>query len=172
MYMEPSNYGTVIILNGTSSSGKTTLALELQHRLEETYLHCSSDTFWNMTPASIAASSVTFPNLKSAMALSVEALAKTGHNVIVDTIYLGRKTEQEMNTALRDIKKFVIKLDCSLETLKAREKERGDRSIGLAQSQFETVHKGISYDLEIDTSMNTPNDCAAKVIAFLKIQKS
>ena len=37
--------GSVIILNGISSSGKSTLAKELQSCLGNNYLHCQIDSF-------------------------------------------------------------------------------------------------------------------------------
>jgi chloramphenicol 3-O phosphotransferase len=46
------------------------------------------------------------------------------------------------------------------EVLEARERERGDRMIGLARWQYERVHRDMTYDLEIDTSSPTPMECA------------
>ncbi len=44
------SFGTVIFLNGTSSSGKTSISLELQQILDEPYLHISVDKFLYMLP--------------------------------------------------------------------------------------------------------------------------
>jgi chloramphenicol 3-O phosphotransferase len=41
----------IIWLNGTSSSGKTTLAKELQALLDDHFLHVCFDTFYRMLPA-------------------------------------------------------------------------------------------------------------------------
>ncbi|WP_262693915.1 chloramphenicol phosphotransferase CPT family protein [Kordiimonas aquimaris] len=158
----------VIVLNGVSSSGKTTLALELQRQLSENYLRCSLDMFWNMTPPMVPASSVSFPKLKPAMAQCVRALVETGHNVIVDTIYSGEETQFEMNQALDGIKKVTVKVECDLRVLKQREKKRGDRKIGLAESQLETVHEGVCYDLTINTSGKSVVDSAQFLIDFVK----
>ena len=43
--------GNIIFLNGTSSSGKTTLALALQEVLPEPYLHIALDQFRDGMPA-------------------------------------------------------------------------------------------------------------------------
>jgi chloramphenicol 3-O-phosphotransferase len=40
------NKGKIILLNGTSSSGKSTLAEALQSVLDEPYLHIDGDFFW------------------------------------------------------------------------------------------------------------------------------
>lgn len=47
-----------------------------------------------------------------------------------------------------------------LDVLKARERQRGDRLIGLARWQFDRVHRDMRYDLEIDISIVTPLECA------------
>jgi chloramphenicol 3-O phosphotransferase len=50
-----------------------------------------------------------------------------------------------------------------LEILEARERQRGDRTVGLARWQYDRVHKGIAYDLEIDTATATAEECAALI---------
>ena len=51
-----------------------------------------------------------------------------------------------------------------LDVLEAREIARGDRAIGLARWQFDKVHRGMTYDFEIDTSTLTPDACAAAIM--------
>ena len=50
-----------------------------------------------------------------------------------------------------------------LDVLEARERERGDRLIGLARWQYDRVHRGKRYDLELDTSGSTPLECATLI---------
>jgi chloramphenicol 3-O phosphotransferase len=50
-----------------------------------------------------------------------------------------------------------------LEVLEARERERGDRLIGLARWQYDRVHRGRRYDLELDTSKATAMECAGTI---------
>ena len=50
-----------------------------------------------------------------------------------------------------------------LDVLETRERERGDRLIGLARWQFDRIHRGKRYDLEIDTSNATPAECAETI---------
>ena len=154
----------MIVLNGASSSGKSTLAKELQLYTKEIYLHCTLDMFWNMTPANVRANSINFPHLKCAMAQSVIALASTGHNVIVDIVLGSSKPDVEFVHALSKINYTMIKIDCALEELERREIERGNRKIGLAKSQFDIVHRDILYDMEIDTTVNSPKTCAQMIV--------
>jgi chloramphenicol 3-O phosphotransferase len=50
-----------------------------------------------------------------------------------------------------------------LDILEARERQRGDRRIGLARWQYGRVHKNDVYDLEIDASRATPLECATVI---------
>jgi chloramphenicol 3-O phosphotransferase len=159
-----SKSGSIIILNGTSSSGKTTISKAMQASLENIYLHCALDAFWDMTPANIKANSENFPHMKKAMANTVAALALTGHNVVVDTIFSGKKTYDEFMDVLKNLSVIVVKVTCQIEVLKSREIARGDRTIGLAESQIETIHNGVLYDLEIDTSKYSPQDCVDLIL--------
>ncbi len=47
----------------------------------------------------------------------------------------------------------------------ARERRRGDRMIGLARWQFDRVHRGMAYDLELETSRATAMECAEAIKA-------
>ena len=52
-----------------------------------------------------------------------------------------------------------------LDVIEAREAARGDRMIGMARWQFDEVHQGMRYDLEVDSSAATPEDCAQQIKA-------
>ena len=91
----------------------------------------------------------------------VRGLSETGFNVIVDEVAeagaIADYRARLGNSCL------VVKVDAPLSELKRRERERGDRLIGLAREQSERVHNGISYDLEVDTHAQTP-DALARLI--------
>jgi chloramphenicol 3-O phosphotransferase len=63
---------------------------------------------------------------------------------------------------------YLIGLNCPLDVLEQREKDRTDRTLGQARAQFEVIHKYAKYDLEQDTSKLTVEECAEKVIERLK----
>jgi len=159
--------GNIIILNGTSSSGKTSLAREFQSQSSEVYLLCALDAFWNMTPYSMPAGSKNFPNMKRALAKSARALAETGHNVIVDIVFCGQKTYRELIEELVGLNINIVKIECPLDELERREIARGDRELGLAKSQYENIHHGVVYDLTLNTFNNSTVLCAQKLIANL-----
>ena len=63
-----------------------------------------------------------------------------------------------------------VDVTCSVDELKRREKTRGDRMIGQAFAQLPRVEAFRSrhmYDLQVDTSVYCPIDCARKIIGVL-----
>lgn len=53
---------------------------------------------------------------------------------------------------------------CPLPVLEERERARADeRTPGQARAQFDRVHTFTVYDLEVDTSILSPEECAARI---------
>ena len=94
---------------------------------------------------------------------AVAALAEQGNNLIVDEVMLDARTAQDYRDLLQSYDLHLVGLVAPLEVLEARERERGDRQIGLARGQYGLVHRGISYDLEVDTAGAAPSECARKI---------
>lgn len=166
--------GTVIFLNGTSSSGKTSISLELQRILDEPYLHVSADTFLHMLPVEYLNGSKPADKTKDAilkvakgMHHALSALVATGNNIIVDHVLQERQWLDECVMLLADYKVLFVSVNCSLEELQRRERERGDRNIGLANYQYNLVHKHGIYDLEINTELNNTHECAQQIKQYL-----
>jgi chloramphenicol 3-O phosphotransferase len=54
---------------------------------------------------------------------------------------------------------------CDSAVAAAREAARGDRIPGMAVSQANVVHAGVSYDLEVDTTHTESLACARTIAA-------
>jgi chloramphenicol 3-O phosphotransferase len=173
--------GTIIILNGTSSSGKTSLLEALQEKLTEPYLNAGIDKFIWMLPERYLdrplwddvlglATKVgeTGQILFSGMHHAIAALSRTGNNVLADHVLVEPAWATECIELFADLPAYLIGLQCPLEILEAREKARKNRTLGQARAQFEIIHKYCSYDLEVDTSIDSPEVCAEKIIERLK----
>jgi chloramphenicol 3-O phosphotransferase len=98
------------------------------------------------------------------MIKAIAAMAAEGNSMIVDEVMDGGKW-QSYAAALSKFKVRVVGLFAPLEVLEAREQARGNRMIGLARWQYGRVHKGMKYDLEIDTATATPEECAEHIKA-------
>lgn len=171
--MSTAKKGRIIILNGASSSGKTSLAKELQKLLEASYLHIGLDAFIDMFPENYGyiedkyLQEINRKSILSAMNTCIVSLANSGYNLIVDHVLDERDSEKEIITQLSPFHVMFIGIHFPLEILEKREKSRGDRQIGLAKSQYDIVHSNKSYDLEVDTNVNNSTECALKIIASM-----
>jgi chloramphenicol 3-O phosphotransferase len=59
---------------------------------------------------------------------------------------------------------------CDAAIAAARELARGDRIAGMAASQAEMVHQGVTYDLQVDTTRTEALDCARAIAAQLQLR--
>lgn len=163
-------------MNGTSSSGKTILAKALQEKLSEPYMYVSVDDFFSMYPekflnptsqeeAHVLARLV--PVVISGLHKSVASLAQSGNNLIVDHVLQEDEWLKECIENWVGLDVLFVGVKCPLEVAEQREKDRGDRNIGTARYQFERVHVHGLYDIEIDTSRLTMDDCVTRIMELI-----
>ena len=165
--------GTILVLNGASSSGKTSLGKALQAILPQQYLHIQLDAFRSMEPRGYfhrdqaAAAPLRVAALCRAMHATVAEFAAHGQNVIIDHV-LSADAWHYLFEDFCEQKLFLIGVHCSVEELLRREHARGDREPGLAQSQVELIHENREYDFSVDTSSLNSSDCANNVARWLQ----
>ena len=168
----------MIILNGGSSSGKTTIARGLQAVLPQPWLAFSIDDFVDALPEKMlsadsgiqfeADGAVTvgadFRTLETAWMAGIAATARAGANVIVDDVFLsGAASQHRWEQALGDLDVLWVGVHCDAAVAAYRERQRGDRTAGMAAQQADIVHKGVCYDLDVDTTDTDPADCARTI---------
>ena len=171
----------VIILNGIGSVGKSATAKALQAIASRPFLHVAMDAFLDMLPKKMLAhpdglvfkaaqdhgkpitavkSGPVLQRAMRGMRHAVAAMAAQGNNIIVDVVMIEAQTAQEYRDLLRPFDLRLVGLFAPLDVLEARERARGDRDLGLARWQYGRVHRGITYDLELDTAAAPPMECA------------
>lgn len=172
----PNTSGTVIILNGASSAGKTSLLRAIQTVMERPFLDAGLDRFIGMMPERY----VEMPTwremfgrmyragplgnrLVKGMHQAVASLAVTGWNVVADHVFIEREWVYDLATCMSGLRAWLIGVHCPLELLAARERERGDRLIDQAALHFQLAHRHGLYDLEIDTSTAPPDVLANRI---------
>ena len=174
---------TVILLNGVGSAGKSSIARALQTITAEPFLHVAMDAFLEMMPPRCwdHADGITFETVQQdgkpsvvirsgpvadrllrGMRQSIAAMAREGNNLIVDDVLIGDEMA-DYAALLADFNFRTVGVFAPLDVLEARERERGDRLIGLARWQYDRVHRGRRYDLELDTGNAAPMECARLV---------
>lgn len=174
----------VIVLNGGSSAGKSTLATLLQEQLAGTWLtlgvddlihalsHGPTDTTAGGTLEFRSDGSIVvaeaFRRAERAWFEGLGAMARAGTGVVVDEVFLdGGQGQGRLAAALQGIAVVWVGVRCDPDVAEAREIQRDDRFRGLARDQAARVHEGVRYDLIVDTTTSTAAQCAAVVMAGL-----
>jgi chloramphenicol 3-O phosphotransferase len=164
--------GKIIFLNGTSSSGKTTIGKRLQEKLPEPYLLYSVDDLLNCLPGWVFEpttqedadkSNQIIYNLISNFHRVVGTLARAGTNLIVDHVLQEEVWLTECLKEWHGLEVCFVGVKCPLDELEKREKERGNRNPGTAAYQFDRVHAHNMYDIEVDTSIFSSDECAERI---------
>jgi chloramphenicol 3-O phosphotransferase len=175
--------GKIIILNGTSSSGKSMTARTVQQQLEGPVLDAGIDRFIFMLPKKylnpphwyevyeyiwqadglVIKGGPLGRRLMMGMNHSLAALARDGFTLVVDHVMIEREWLKDCVEALGELEVYFVGIRCPLEVVEQREKDRGDRTLGQAKAQYHVVHQHMIYDLEVDTSLLSPEECAERI---------
>ena len=150
------------MLNGTSSSGKTTLAQGLQERFAragECWFVIGVDDMFALLPGpwvtygthvgAHAAEGISFELVDGTVERRVgpighqvlrptaagRAASRAGLNVIVDEVLLDEKDWLGWQEVLEGLDVLWVQVTCDLAVVEARERGRADRMLGLARSQ-------------------------------------
>jgi chloramphenicol 3-O phosphotransferase len=149
--------GKVILLNGASSSGKTSIARALHSEIEEPFWHFSIDHLRDagVLPLDrIRRGEFRWAALRDAFFngfhRSLPAFAGADNNLIVEHIVETPEWRKQLITLLHGFDVFFVGVHCPLDELERREVARGDRPVGGARRDFETIHRLAIYDLELD----------------------
>jgi len=151
--------GACVVLNGASSSGKTSIALALHDRWPgplqisgiDTFLLCQAESFFG-----IAGSGGRGAALRAQLGTDIiEAPGFTRVPSVVDG--------HEAFDIVAGLDVVWVGVHCPTEVIEQRERDRGDRIVGQARGHAHPVHSWTDYDLEVDTSLLSPDGCAASV---------
>lgn len=160
--------GTIIFLNGVSSSGKSTLAKEII-RLRPDYFHMSADDYADWVNSMEDKPHRLIPmETEHFFNRTVAMFSDAGVNVVVDDILHNELAAKDSCTVLESYPVLFVGVHCSVEELERREKARGDRRMGLARGQLSFVHVNEVYDVEVNTHDESPAVCAERVVKVLK----
>lgn len=188
--------GRIVLLNGSSSAGKTTLARALQAVRREPWFHLALDQFRDGMPPAYRGlnspdgtpgarglnvvpvehrgelvTSVRFGDvghrMLAGMHRAIAAFAAAGNDVVVDDLLLEDDTLDDYLDALDGFDVLFVAVRASLDVVNERESQRPGRFPGTALSHFDSVHAHGHYDLEVDTDALSPKDGALLISARL-----
>ena len=165
--------GRIIFLNGTSSSGKSSIAVALLEVLDEPWFHMPVDAINAMRSRNRtaelgqAALDAVLTRTRAGFHRAVAAMAEAGNDIVADHVLSERWRLIDCLRVLDGYEVMFVAVRCSPRELARRERARGDREPGQAAAQQERVHAHGIYDLECDTTTTSPRDCALRIKAFL-----
>jgi chloramphenicol 3-O phosphotransferase len=159
--------GQIIVLNGPSSAGKSTLATAVRARLGPTAAAVSLDRIFAFMHPDVALTWKSFAALSDALFTSARVLAERGFDVIVDTVFERAECLDIMRRAFGDHPYRLVAVSCPLEVLEARELARGNRPAGLARGQYERVLHGATYDMHVNTHALSSDECVERIAALI-----
>jgi chloramphenicol 3-O phosphotransferase len=165
--------GKIILVNGASSSGKSTLCRALQATTEEPFWHYSIDHFRSsgvLPMQRIENGDFSWSEMRAAFFegfhRSLPALAEAGNNLIVEHIVETKAWMSRLVRLLDTFDVFFVGLHCALAELERRELRRGDRRLGEARQDHSVVHTFCTYDIEINTIQHLETNANAVIKAW------
>ena len=165
--------GQILLLNGPSSAGKTTLAWELQTNAPSYWYWLPLDYFLDAVPSQLWDSD---ENEGFSIAFNlyhdcIKLISDQGKDIIVDTVMYSEDSFLSFVNKFAEYPVIMVKVICQIEELNKRERERGDRDIGLAANQFKHMESQTKYDFIVDTHAKSTDECACLIIELLENQE-
>ncbi len=170
--MQAVRRGRVILLNGASSSGKSSVGRALLPMLPDPWFFLPVDAVGAMrsTVHTRALDEGEVDEMLRRTRLgyhrAVAALASVGNDVIMDYVLSERWRLDDLLDVLDGYDVTLVDVRCAPDELDRRERARGDRPVGLARSQTE-VHAHREHDIAVDTTSTSPESCARTIAGAL-----
>jgi chloramphenicol 3-O phosphotransferase len=171
--MIPARPGCIILLNGASSSGKSSLARAIQARIDTPFWHISIDHLRDsgvLPTARIKSGEFDWRAMREAFFLGFErsllAYVEAGNALIVEHIMESEAWLLRLADMLAGHDVFFVGVHCALEELERRERERGDRPVGDARRDFHRIHSYCIYDFEVDAMQERDANAEAIIAAW------
>ncbi len=186
--LDTRNLGHVVILNGTPRAGKSSIAAVIQETFDGLWMNLGVDRYMQMTPARYQPGIGLRPGgerpdlepivqlLYRAMYDCIAAHSRLGINVVVDvghhdgySVPLG--ILPACARLLTGLPALFVGVRCPLEIIMQRRQATGWANSGSPDAPVprpvqlwqQEVHTPGIYDLEVDTSVLTPAECAAAI---------
>lgn len=168
---EPGVRGRVILLNGASSSGKSSIGAALLPLLADPWFLVPVDAVSSLRSTehrrelSGVETTQMLTRTRRGYHRVVAALAAEGNDVIMDYPLSEPWRLADLLGVLADHDVTLVDVRCSVAELDRRELARQDRPLGLARSQ--SVFEHTERDLVVDTTTLSPQACASLIVDAL-----
>lgn len=180
--------GRIVILNGAPRSGKSSIAAAMMANLPGSWINFGVDAQMRMTPEHLLPGIGLRPGgekpelepviqkLYAALYESIAAHSRQGLDVVADLGHHDSYSKPlgillDCARRLAGLPALFVGVRCPIEIIMERRRAdpqggyylAGDGVPEAVQRWQEAVHQPGIYDLEVDTSVMTPEDCAAAI---------
>ncbi|QED23171.1 phosphotransferase-like protein [Candidatus Deianiraea vastatrix] len=189
----------IILLNGTSSVGKSSIANEIHAITKEPFLIFCMDAFFAMlhprydglgkdhiekrkgdgklgfytsdtqTGYRIESGELGF-KVDLALPEAIAVTAKTGLNLIVPVVISNYKCLSNYKKALQELKYVLIYVDCKRDEIQRRETARGDRLQGTSLDLLDRFETKNEYDFKVDSTSTSSRELAIAILNNFNIE--
>lgn len=163
--------GRVVLLNGPSSSGKSSIGRAMMPLLDDPWFFAPVDAISGLRSTvhrkALGDAEVQDMLIRTRRGYhrTVAALASVGNDVVMDYPLSEPWRLLDLLVVLDGFEVTLVDVTCAIEELDRRERARGDRPLGLAGSQNVFDHG--DRDLVVDTTTASPQECAELVVRHL-----
>lgn len=166
--------GKIIYLNGVTSTGKTTIVNTMRDKGAGDFYYLSDDIFEDNIIDVEYKSHGYWQKLSDAVFLmykTAKLFSEHGKTVIIDSMLMERPEfaphHKKMLEIFSGVPLIMVHVYCPLEVCRQRNLARPDRFEYQSHEQSAVMAKDIHYDLHLNTSVLSPEECADKIAKLL-----
>jgi chloramphenicol 3-O phosphotransferase len=178
-------FGEVVVLNGTPRAGKSSIVRVVQDTFRGTWINLGVDVYMSATPARLQPGIGLRPGgerpdlepdivlMYAALYDSIAAHARDGVNVVVDVGHHDWYSEprnilRDAARRLEGCRAYLIGVRCPIEVIMHRRGAADEPVPDPVRRWQDAVHDPGIYDLDVDTSALTPEQCATAIEARMR----
>ncbi|RED36568.1 phosphotransferase-like protein [Paenibacillus sp. VMFN-D1] len=165
--------GKIIFLNGVTGSGKTSIVDAIQSYTDPFFYVVANDLFEQMIGDKHLHKDY-WKYLSEVIIMmyhTARLFSDSGKNILIDGVLVERPELVPHYDKVKGIfmgyPLEIVEVYCPLDICRKRNIERGDRSEDQSDWQSELMAENIQYSCSVDTSLNTPEECAEIIINTL-----
>jgi chloramphenicol 3-O phosphotransferase len=177
--------GTIVVLNGAPRAGKSSIAAVIQETFDGTWLNLGVDVAREATPPRYQPgiglrpgepdhpAAAVVPLLYAGWYEGIAAHSRAGLNVVADFGHYDAAILTDCARRLDGLPAYIVGVRCPIEVIMERRNASppGTYAVGSpaepvpapVQRWQDQVHVPGIYDVEVDTSVLTPEECAAAI---------
>ena len=158
----------VILLNGPSSAGKSSIARALLQKLPDSgnAVVLSLDDYLKMSADEPIWEDDVFAVMPR-MCEDISTALKNGKTVMIDHVITSARIYRALRDTVAGYQMKTVLVSCDVATLRRREAERGDRCAGSAEASLRYLYPKTGYDLCVDSSKASPAALAEMIVSAL-----